>query len=344
MRKRYTLLGILVLFGVLQLQAQDPHFSQLFNAPTLMNPALTGMMNTDARVSIQYRTQWGSLSTPYKTMFAAADFAPLRYVFNSDDIVGVGLYLLNDKAGTAELQNTQAQLALAYSKSLNGQGNNYLSVGGQVGFGQQRLNPSNLIFDSQIEGTFINTSLDNGETMDFSGFSYMDVSAGIAWSYKPEKFTSIYLGAAAAHLNEPQVSFFGDGSELLYRRLTAYAGGEFRVNYTLSLLPRAFYQKQGPHSELVMGALAKFKMTQSRGYKELSSLLLGMMYRTSDALILIARYDFNSFGVSFSYDVNVSTLNPVARGYGAMEVAVVYRTSFSSGNSYRNRPMSCPTF
>jgi len=345
MRTKITyIIGLLFLFSAVRLQAQDVHFSQLFNAPMLLNPALTGLMSTDMRVATNYRTQWATVATPYRTMSASADFSPARYIFNTDDILGAGIYIMNDKAGASQLTNTQIQMSMAYSKSLNGQGNNYLSLGGQFGYGQQRLNNQNLTFDNQIEGNVLNTSLDSGELLSFDNFSYWDVSAGLAWSYTPEKATSIYAGVAVAHLNEPRVSFFEDDTELLYRKYTAFAGAQFRVNYAMSLLPRAFYLQQASAKELTIGCLAKFNMSDGRNREDLSSLYFGAMYRVGDAAIAIARYDFNNnIGISFSYDINLSALSSVSRGYGAMEIAVVYQTSFST-RGRGNRPVQCPHF
>ena len=345
MRRIITLLfTLLLILSVFDSKAQDVHFSQFFNAPMLLNPALTGLMGTDMRLASNYRTQWGSVATPYRTMAASVDFSPGRYIFNTDDIAGVGFYVMNDKAGITELTNTQIQMSFAYSKSLNGRGNNYLSIGGQLGYGQQRLNQQNLTFDNQIEGNTLNTSLGSGEQLSFDNFSFWDVSAGIAWSYTPEKSTSIYAGLSAAHLNEPQVSFFDDFRELLYRKYSAYAGGEFRVNYVLSVLPRAYYLKQGPSTELTAGALVKFNMGEQGRYRDLSSLYFGGLYRVGDAAIFIVKYDFNkNIAVSFNYDLNISALKQVSRGYGAMEIALLYQTSLSSKGG-RGRPVQCPHF
>ncbi len=327
----------------LKLQAQDPHFSQIINAPVLLNPALTGVMNSDARVMINYRSQWASVSTPFQTMAMAIDFSPLRYAFNTDDILGVGMYIMRDKAGLSELSQTQVQLNLAFSKSLNGQGNNYLSIGGQMGYGNQNINFQNLTFDNQIEGNVLNTSLSSGEVNLLQGLDYWDVSAGVSWAYKPEKSQAYYLGASIFHINEPKVSFMDDDTELLYRKYTVYAGLEFRLNYLVSLMPRTFYLQQGPATELTAGSLIKFNMERSRNRHESAAFMLGALYRFRDALILIARYDFQNFGLSFSYDASVSGIRRATSGYGAMEFAAHYKMNFSRRNR-RGRTIVYPSF
>ena len=46
---------------------QDIHFSQADLSPLNLNPALTGMFNSDYRIHANERTQWRSVTTPYKT-------------------------------------------------------------------------------------------------------------------------------------------------------------------------------------------------------------------------------------------------------------------------------------
>jgi hypothetical protein len=44
----------------------DPHFTQNYTYPMYINPALTGSSDREYRVSSIYRTQWGSISNPYR--------------------------------------------------------------------------------------------------------------------------------------------------------------------------------------------------------------------------------------------------------------------------------------
>lgn len=324
-------------------QAQDPHFSQIVNTPVLLNPALTGLMGTDMRIQTNYRTQWATVATPFQTMSFAIDFSPLKYIFNTDDMLGMGMYVLRDKAGLTELSNTQIQLNVAYSKSLTGEGNNYLSIGGQAGYVHQRLNIENLTFDNQIQGNVLNTSLASGEDNIIPSRAYWDASVGISWAYAPEKSESYYLGASIFHVNAPLVGFVDSDNDLLYRKYTAYAGSEFRLNYLISMMPRAYFFKQGPAKEFTAGTLVKFNIENARNRYDSSAFMLGAMYRVGDAIIVVSRYDFDVFGISFSYDVNVSGLNNVSRNYGAMEVALSYKTNLSQRRGY-GRPLSCPNF
>ncbi len=59
----------------------------------------------------------------------------------------------------------------------------------------------------------------------------------------------------------------------------------------------------------------------------------------TDALILSTRFDYNQFSLGFSYDVNVSALQPASSNNGAFEFALVYKFC----NNER-RGVYCPNF
>ena len=53
------MVALLQLIMVNQLKAQiDPHFSQYYAYPLWLNPALTGVMNGEARINANYKDQY----------------------------------------------------------------------------------------------------------------------------------------------------------------------------------------------------------------------------------------------------------------------------------------------
>jgi len=60
-------LTIQLLFFVVFLKAQDVHFSQFNTSKFTLNPALTGIQEDDFQLHTQRRSQWGSVSDPFKT-------------------------------------------------------------------------------------------------------------------------------------------------------------------------------------------------------------------------------------------------------------------------------------
>src|SRR5690554_5696545 len=92
-KKWKTTLGLcLSLSTLLQVQAQDLHFSQFYAAPLYLSPSLAGATD-GARLAMTYRNQWPGISTAFSTMAVSFDnFFP---AFNS----GLGLQLIQDRAG-----------------------------------------------------------------------------------------------------------------------------------------------------------------------------------------------------------------------------------------------------
>ena len=77
MNRKIIIVFILILINSF-LNAQDIHFSQYYASPMTVNPAYTGMFNGTYRVGANYRNQWASVSVPYKTFAAYADYGLLH--------------------------------------------------------------------------------------------------------------------------------------------------------------------------------------------------------------------------------------------------------------------------
>src|SRR4051812_14773105 len=79
--------------------AQDPEFTQFYANPLYLNPAFAGSTRCP-RIALNYRNQWPALSGTYVTYSASYD----QYV----DALGggIGLLVLNDKAGEGTLSTS----------------------------------------------------------------------------------------------------------------------------------------------------------------------------------------------------------------------------------------------
>lgn len=331
---------ILILFCE-KTYAQDPHFSQFYNAPIQLNPALTGMMKGDLRGVINYRSQWSSIATPFQTMGASIDMKMLGHL-TKKDILGIGLTVANDLAGEADLKNIQLGVSIAYHKDMTGKRNNFIGIGAQYLIAQQSVDFTKLRFESQFNGEFIDPDLSSGENFAVNDFTYYDFIAGISWNYQPTRHRSFYLGGSIAHLNAPKVSFFNDIQERLNMKYTFYGGADFKINKNISFIPRGVVLLQGVAQEINVGALMSFNVGTHKGADDQTTIYFGTMHRWRDAQVIIMRYDYNNVGISFSYDVNISKLNIPSKGRGAVELAIIYR-----GNVFDDKrfdKIECPKF
>ena len=143
--------------------SQDPHFSQFYNTPLNINPALTGFFDGQYRVHAIYRDQYKVIQAPYRTFSAAADF---RYHFTGEDYYNFGVRILRDKAGDGNFLRTTAHGSFSYRKQLGGGKTNHFLIGGaEFGVGQHRIDLSKLWFGEQFDPSIIseNINLPTGE-------------------------------------------------------------------------------------------------------------------------------------------------------------------------------------
>ena len=68
-----TVTLISVFFIMSKIQGQDLHYSQFYNSPQNINPALTGVFNVDHRYMVSMRDQWRFVPVPWFTMSGAYD-------------------------------------------------------------------------------------------------------------------------------------------------------------------------------------------------------------------------------------------------------------------------------
>ncbi len=349
--KTYLITGILLCLSYV-LQGQDIHFSQFYMSPLNLNPALTGVMQCDQRAVVNYRNQWAGVigANAYNTYSASYD---RKMAVGEEDYFGVGGTLWGDVAGEANFGTKQARLSFSYSKKMGGKRKqaHYLSIGADAGLTQRSVTERDLRWPTQVTNGQFDPTIDPGEFIPNSSFLYPDFTAGILWFSTLGDRKSFYAGAALSHLNQPSISFL-NRTENLYSKLTLHAGGEYPLNSKISLKPDIVYFSQGPHTQINAGTSVRFKMGGSQG-RALSNMLgqffqIGMWYRLgnkvpggliSDAVILVSRFDFDNYGIGFSYDLNISKLNQAAAGNGSFELSFIYLICGSGSQA-----VYCPTF
>ncbi len=342
MIKNSTLIAIIFLFGGLLttsvLKAQDPHFSQFYAAPVQMNPALTGVFEGQFRVAANYREQWSSIliSNPFRTVAASFD---MRHRLRGGDYVAFGLGALRDEAGVSRFTQNQANLSFAFLKQLSGnryrRSNQYLVAGGQVGLGQNSVEWGSLWFSRQFDPSSErpDQSRASGEPGiigdNQSTNMFVNFNAGLMYYALFDENRSIYFGASAHHLNSPDISFLGDGSEDLYMKWVAQAGGELPFTDELSLLPAIVVMGQGPSLQTVFGGNFRYN---NHDWREVA-IRVGAWARLAnklesginmDALIVSAILEIERFNIGFSYDITTSSLAAANNSRGAFEISLIY--------------------
>ncbi len=344
--KLFTL--CLALLGTIAANAQDIHFSQFYQSPLNLNPALTGVMNCNQRLTANFRNQWAAIlrGNAYNTYSASYD---QRVPVGRYDYWGVGGTLWGDKVGSSNFKQLQAKISGSYSKRMGGgrNGGQYLVVGMDAGIQQRSVDFAKLQWGIQNNGNGgYDPSINPGESFDQTNRIFADLTAGLLWFNTIDEDRNFYIGGAYHHINRANVSFAENKSEPLNSRFTIHAGGEFMLADRFGLVPNIILMQQGKSLEINPGTSMKFVLSRSR--YEYEAFQLGAWVRLAnklessihaDALILTTRFDYNNFNIGFSYDATLSSLKKAAPTNGSFEFSILYKIC---GPERRN--VYCPNF
>lgn len=347
--RHHLLTAFLLVSLAFRSSAQDPHFSQFYNAALQMNPAMTGVFNGQFRVAANYRNQWSSIlgSDAFRTIAAAGD---MRYRVFDDDFLTFGLAFLQDQAGAGQLSQLHGGVNLGYMKQLAGgkyrTDDQYLCFGLQGGFGQYSLDYGNFWFSNQYNGTTesVDPTLPSNELIGSRSNLFFDMSAGLLYYALFDDDASIYGGGAIAHANRPNISFTDDGDEQLYTKYILQLGGQVPFGENFSMLPAAMAGIQGPSFETVFGT--NFRYTNNDWYEV--AIRAGMWARLAnkldsgmnlDALIYAFILEVERWNLGISYDVNHSSLRKASLSRGGLELSIIYTHPYHS--RYK---VHCPEF
>lgn len=330
------------MMALIQVGAQDLHFSQFMNSPLLTNPANTGFMpDGDYRLGANYRNQWASVTAfPYKTMSVYGDVQTMQ---NSDNTgwLGLGGVILRDVAGTSVLTSTKIYGSIAYHQMINA--GSLLSLGFNVGWANKNINTSNLSFPSQWNGRFFDAhQVGTAPKFDANNINYLDMQVGMNYAYFPNDRAYFNAGFSAMHVNRPRETFFSSQSGVDNRvpvRYTGFLNGSFKVSDMLIVNPNIYASLQAKSYEIVGGLNAHYNISGD-GEK---ILIAGAYYRYRDAIIPMVGLGLKDYTFMFTYDVTTSSLSNFNNGRGAMEFSLV-KTGVVDRYRGNKRESMCPSF
>lgn len=344
--KKLNILFALVVVGscTIKISAQDVHFSQYRMTPLMVNPANAGF-NYDLRAIANYREQWKSVATPFKTSAFSFDMN-LTKDSRKRATLGIGLQFLNDKAGDAKMGMTQGNLNISSAIKLDNLSK--LSFGIMAGFGQRSIDYSNLRWENQYASGAYNSNLVSGENLSPNSFTYLDAGAGFAWSYgKDQGFITqnngvkVNFGASFYHFGLPSTSFIGTPSEKMNTKLIVHGNMELgKTNTNLTFIPEVYFLQQGAQREILVGNVFRYLINEGShftGFVKTSAISLGLNYRLKDALITSIQLDYANYSIGFSYDFNLSSLSTISNSRGGFEFSLRFVTPnpFAQGSRAR---------
>lgn len=302
--------------------AQDIQFTQFYNVPLSLNPALAGSMEKNIRISLNHKNQWSQVlrGDAYNAYNLSLD---KKINLKNGDAFGVGLNGLVDRIGELNFGTTQGNLSFAYHKNIGNDSlsKHTLSFAFEFGIAQRKVDHTNARWPSQHDGN-------GGMTIDHSvGFNpeflYPDLNLGLNWTSRLTDDFSFSIGGAARHLNQPNISFYGDQTdEALTPRFTIHGEANWKTGAVMRIIPRILYIKQGEYSEITPGLELGFDLGKP-------SMQIGHYIRThnevlgginAQAFTTVFSMDFGVFRFGLSYEAPTSGDRVAGGNNGAGEL------------------------
>jgi len=313
----FTVIAIVLSYNAI---AQDTRFTQALSNPLTLNPAMMGL-NSDLKFALQYRNQWGSVSSGYST-YSFTTLLPVYKNTDGTNKIDLGFNATNDVAGAYSSLN----ISLAAGYNLRISEASFLNVSFMGGMVQRTLNTNSLSFDQQYVLGSYSTSNPNNESVINKKTTFADISIGTMWYSAPvkinlgkERTVSAFLGGSAFHINTPPNESFSGGTASLPMRFSYQAGVKF-IGEKVDMTPVIYANYQKGNNNPAVGLLVDYR------FDETNKLSLGMWVRQKDAIAFCAGYTWSNFRLMYSYDVSATSpiSNSVSR-LGAHELTLTIK-------------------
>ena len=296
-------------------KGQDAQFTQFYAAPLYLNPAFTGLTD-EHRFVANYRNQWPGISKTYQTYMASYDYNLLK--INS----GIGITLMQDKAGTAGLTHSQFGINYAYNFKVTKFAE--VRMGANINYNMKRIDFGKLKFNDQITtGSGISIEAENYKQLNF-----IDFAAGALLNS-----TEYWLGFCAKHLTQPNSSLTG-GNAPLPLSISMHGGYRFIIDKKTNELNRYIsptfnYRHEQKYDQLDIG-IYYYHLPINIGlwYRGLPFKKYAATYTNREALAVLIGFDITKYNlrVGYSYDITISKLG-ISNTWGAHELTLVYEIS-----------------
>lgn len=326
------LLAIILFCFNKTLNAQDPSFSQAYNSPLYLNPAMAGTLD-GMRINLHYRNQWTYVPGTFSTSSFAIDFNEPK--MNA----GIGFTAMNDIAGEGSLITNKVGFIYSYGdyivKSQDITFN--LALGGNLA--QKSIDWSKLEFSDQFDPVYGKRYATNAvpPVSETTTFGNIDFGSYFKGKFRGRRNRAEYVwnGGFAVHSllglfdREPNESLLGLYSPLP-TRFTIHGGLLAPIGYFSSDKGAFAY----PH--LVLRKQANLEEILAAVYAFRNPLLLGIGYhsrrtpvdwKNTNAMVIYAGYQHQmkrGFGFQFMYSYDLNTSGLSFSTYGSHEASLIF--------------------
>ena len=299
------MIGNMLLNSVSIKAQQLPIYSHYILSDYILNPALTGRYDYQL-IQSNIRYQWVGINDAPKTITLSAN---IPYKIKK---VGLGGYLFNDVTGA--VSRSGFNFSYAYHIAIDEEYQLGLGVNG--GLLQYRVNGPELILADEAE-RYLFDAMETAFSPDAS-FGTCLYSNSFFLGFSLNHF---FRNKVADKLFDNTAAGFGN----LARHLYIMGGGKFKVHELFELEPSALIKYVSP-SQLQMDISTRVF------YNEM--VWMGITYRTKDAFVLLAGYDYKDM-IRFAYSYDITTSNLKNYSAGSHEIMIGYRFNKKEEDSGR---------
>jgi type IX secretion system PorP/SprF family membrane protein len=304
----------------------DAHFTQYYAYPLWLNPAFTGLVDGNYRVTANYRKQWPTTTAAFHSQGLTGDIAlPKNF--------GLGLTVFRQETGDGSYQYTTGYLSLSYQVHLSQY--KILSAGFQAGLLNRRVDPGKMQFGNQYNPAMgYDPTLPSNEIFAHQSASSADGSIGLLYfDGDPARSVNPFIGVSLYHPTEPNNHFLSDaGDNKVPMRFSVHGGIRLKMSGSVDLIPNAIYLSQGGASEIAGGMAINLKIDSDK------DLIAGATYRVNDAIAPNIGLHINGLTIGFSYDINTSQLKTASSVNGGYELSI----SFTNPRKIPDARFICP--
>lgn len=304
----------------LAVSAQDLHYTQQFNSPLNLSPALAGLFGGQHRFIGNARQQWRTVPVNYITGSLSYD-TKLAYRPGIAGFWGLGVQGNYDRGGYGDMSLTQVGLNLSRTQRVGQR--HLLTLGAQLAGGQRAFDADELTYPDEWARDNPTAPPTTAQTFARERQFYPSISIGGNYRYQiRDSRTFVNVGGGLYHLNAPEVNFNEEAPMKLDRRWSTYVLGTYEIAPRFDLIANFTYQWQGPHAEPLAGLRGKFYVADP--LVRTLAVQLGAHWRLDDAVSPVVALNIDNWEVGFSYDLNVQGFQPATDAAGGPELSVIY--------------------
>jgi len=327
-------ISILLSLSLVTAFSQDATFTQYHSSMLYLNPAFAGE-ERNLELSLNYRTQWRTVSVPYNTSQISIIAPIYTGSLKKNHFGGAGLSVYTDNAGTGELKTLGVNLSASKVVTLTTDERNTLSLGLQAGFVQRTVDYDKLQWGEQYQpflGFNSNVAPQelSGELSDRKVF--LDIGAGAVYYYNDlqdyeSNELSGHFGISAYHLNEPNESFSSSTGSQLPRIFKFHGGLDIPLNKSLYVSPNVLTMFQGSKTHLNGGVRLIYSLNNRSPYKITDKMRVsaGVGGRLNDSFIFSVGLGSRVFMLGYSYDMNANGIGTFTNRVGASEISLTIK-------------------